>query len=300
MSTIKPIRAILVAACLLIVATPATANPFSSADESGVSAPAVRTPSTQGPMLDAQRSLRERSAEAVHHFAGDPSFAALAALLGAAFVYGILHAAGPGHRKTVVFSLFLGREARPWEPLAAGFLSAGIHAGAGLSIVVALSVIYGAVAGLADAERVGAWIDASTFGLLIVFSAALLVFKALDLASGKSHNHAARTTRSLYGMIAVSSLVPCPGATMLLLFSMYAGMPVLGAAGVIAMSFGMGIVISAAGYLAWFGREGVFGRLKSREREIGLAAGLLELLSYALVLGFSLYMVWPALMAHAT
>jgi len=299
MNICHPVRAIVAAICLLVAAAPATANPFTSADESGVSAPAVRTPGSQGPMLDAQRSLRERSAEAVRQFADDPSAAALAALLGAAFVYGILHAAGPGHRKTVVFSLFLGREAGPWEPLAAGFLSAGIHAGAGLSIVVALSVIYGAVAGLADAERVGAWIDASTFGLLIVLSAALLVFKALALISGKGHNHAARTTRSLYGMIAVSSFVPCPGATMLLLFSMYAGMPVLGAAGVIAMSFGMGIVISAAGYLAWFGREGVFGRLKSREREIGLAAGLLELLSYALVLGFSLYMVWPALMARA-
>jgi ABC-type nickel/cobalt efflux system permease component RcnA len=92
-------------------------------------------------------------------------------------------------------------------------------------------------------------------------------------------------------------MVPCPGATMLLLFALYAGLPLLGAAGVIAMSLGMGVVISSAGYLAWFGREGLFSRLKSNERTIGIAADLLEMLSYTMVLGFSLYMAWPVMAA---
>ncbi|MBN2875762.1 MAG: hypothetical protein JXM71_11755 [Spirochaetales bacterium] len=290
-----PLRSLVLAALLAAVALPATANPFASTE--GPTIPATRTPTSQGPLLDAQRDLRERSAEAVRAFANDPSAGTLAVLLGAAFVYGILHAAGPGHRKTVLFSLFLGKKARAWEPLAAGFLSAGVHAGAGIALVLALSAAYGAVVGLGETERVGAWIDAATFGTLVLVSAALIVYKVAALIRGTGHRHAEGSARGVYGMIVVSSLVPCPGATMLLLFALYAGLPALGAAGVIAMSLGMGLVISAAGYLAWFGRESLFQRLKSHEREIHVVAELLELLSYAAVLAFSLYMAWPVLVA---
>jgi ABC-type nickel/cobalt efflux system permease component RcnA len=278
------------------MASPLAANPFASTE--GPSPPPARTPSTSGPLLDIQRILRERSAEAVQAFADDRSVGALAGLLLAAFAYGILHAAGPGHRKTVVFSLFLGKKARAWEPLAAGFLSAGVHAGAGIVLVLALSAVYGAVAGLGDTDRIGAWMDAATFGLLILVSAALIASKAAALMRGRGHGHRHPAgAGGLYGMVIVSSMVPCPGATMLLLFALYAGLPLLGAAGVIAMSLGMGVVISSAGYLAWFGREGLFSRLKSNERTIGIAADLLEMLSYTMVLGFSLYMAWPVMAA---
>ncbi len=279
---------------LAILAMPATANPFSSTE--GTVLPSTRTPGAQGPLLDIQRTMRERSAEALRAFSDHPSPGALIGLLLASLAYGMLHAAGPGHRKTVVFSLFLGKKARAWEPLAAGFLSAGVHAGAGIALVFVLSAIYGAIVGLSDTERIGGWMDAATFGVLILVSATLLGAKLLALFSGKGHHHATRTG-SVYGIIVASSMVPCPGATMLLLFALYAGLPVLGAIGVIAMSLGMGIVISAAGYLAWFGREGLFSRLKSHEHTVGIVADVLEAISYAMVLGFSIYMAWPALAA---
>jgi ABC-type nickel/cobalt efflux system permease component RcnA len=171
-----------------------------------------------------------------------------------------------------------------------------MHAGSGIALVLVLSAVYGAIASLGDAERIGAWIDAATFGLLILLSAALFGSKLVALLRGKGHRHSARTG-GLYGMIIASSLVPCPGATMLLLFALYAGLPVLGILGVIAMSLGMGIVISAAGYLAWLGRESLFTRLKSHERTIGIVADMLEALSYAMVMAFSLYMAWPVLVA---
>jgi ABC-type nickel/cobalt efflux system permease component RcnA len=290
----RGILAAAMALCMAALAAPAAANPFGSVE--GTSAPRTRAPTSQGRLVGAQRDLRERSAEAVRAFAAEPSAAALAALLLAAFAYGVLHAAGPGHRKTVVFSLFLGKAARAWEPLAAGFLSAGVHAGAGIALVAALSAARGAIASLGDAERVGAWLDAGTFGLLVLASGALMVRKAASLIRGSGHGHPARKG-GVYGIIIASSAVPCPGATMLLLFSLYAGLPALGVAGVVAMSLGMGLVISAAGYLAWLGREGLFSRLKSRERLVGTVADVLEALSYAMVLAFSIYMAWPVLTA---
>jgi len=246
-------------------------------------------------MVEAQRGLRERAAESIRRFADDPSGSALIALLGAALLYGALHAAGPGHRKTIVFSLFLGREASPWEPLAAGFLAAGVHAGVGMALVGLLSLTYGAIAGLADTERVSAWLDASTFGALVLASAALVALKLRSMAKGEGHAGKAGNGRGLYGIVATASLVPCPGATMMLLFGVYIGLPLLGVAAVVAMSLGMGVVISLAGYLAYAGRAGLFKRLKAKENIIGTISDALELCSYLLVLGFSLYMAWPAL-----
>jgi len=282
-------------AATLFLAPAVYANPFFS--ESEASTPRSRTPSSQGPLVESQRSLRERSADAIRGFADNPSGAALAGLLGAALLYGILHAAGPGHRKTVVFSLFLGRKAGPWEPLAAGFLSASIHAGVGMLLVGGLSVAYGAVAGLGDADRIAALVDISTFGVLIALSTILSGLKVVGMLRhrGCLHGRKGSGSGNLYGIIIVSSLVPCPGSTMLLLFAIYAGLAWLGVAAVIAMSVGMGLVISIAGYMAYAGRERLFARLKASERAMALVSDALELLSYLLVLGFSLYMAWPAI-----
>ncbi|MBL8968069.1 MAG: hypothetical protein JNG85_13775 [Spirochaetaceae bacterium] len=298
MITIRRARhaAVVLALLLALAASPASANPFlTSGGEEGRAKPAPRPPASSGPMVGAQIELRERAAEAIRSFGAEPSAKALAALLGAAFVYGLLHAAGPGHRKTVVFSLFLGRRAAPWEPLAAGFLAAGVHAGVGLVLVGALSLLRGAIASLGDAERVGTVLDGATFGILGLAAAALAAGKLRGLLSGKPRDGRALAGRGLYGVVAVTSLVPCPGATMILLFALYAGRIGLGVAGVAAMSLGMGVVISAAGYLAYTGREGLFRRLKTKERALWIATEYLELFSYLLVLGFAVYALWPFL-----
>lgn len=283
---------------LSLACAPLWANPFMSEggdDTQEVFTPEVRTPSSQGPMLEAQRGLRERSAESIRQFAEQPSASTLVALLGAALLYGILHAAGPGHRKTIVFSLFLGREAAPWEPLAAGFLASSVHAGVGMCLVGILSLIYGAIAGLGNTERVSAYLDAGTFGALVLVSLVLIIFKLRAMARGEGQASTKGKARGLYGIMAAASLVPCPGATMMLLFGVYIGMPYLGIAAVIAMSLGMGLVISLAGYLAYCGRAGLFGRLKAKENILGPLSDILELGSYMLVLGFSLYMAWPVI-----
>jgi ABC-type nickel/cobalt efflux system permease component RcnA len=101
----------------------------------------------------------------------------------------------------------------------------------------------------------------------------------------------------LYGIVVVTSAVPCPGAVVMLLFALYLDLTLIGIAGVLAMSLGMGIVVSAAGYLAYFGRTGLFSRLKGKERLVGVVSDLMELGSYCLVLGFSLFMAWPFLAA---
>jgi ABC-type nickel/cobalt efflux system permease component RcnA len=57
-----------------------------------------------------------------------------------AFLYGILHAPGPGYRKTVIFSLYLARKAPAWEPAGTGSLLAVLYAGTAIVLLIAVAL----------------------------------------------------------------------------------------------------------------------------------------------------------------
>lgn len=305
-------RPMLALSILMLAAASGRANPFLGAADSAAPAP-VAVSGGAAPFAATQLSFRDKVAAAFSAFKeaedGAAGSAALGAILAGAFAYGLLHAAGPGHRKTVVFSLFLARKARWWEPLAAGFLTAGIHAAVGVSLVGILSLLSGAVASLAGVEGMRIWMEGITFAVLALVALILAIRTVRGLLAGKTHSHGPHGPHGvteedgedgvaggkLYAFAAVSSLVPCPGATMLLLFALYLDLPLLGVLGVLAMSAGMAIVISAAGYLSWFGRSTLFHRLKARERTIGLISSWLELGSFLFMFSLSLYAAWPFL-----
>lgn len=282
--------AIAIAALFAFGSPGLAANPF-LAEET----PIIRAPSSGGALPGIQLGLRNDAAEAIRSFARHPSTRGLMLLFGLTLAYGMLHAAGPGHRKTVVFSLFLGRKARPWEPLAAGFLAAGIHGASGIAVVAILSFVRGAVAGLGQTERISSYLDAGTYAFIGVLALILAIQKIVTFRKPHSHHGMEGGRGGLFGVVAAASVVPCPGAVMLLLFAIYAGQVWLGVLGVVSMSIGMGIVISAAGYLAYAGREGLFKSLKARGNVIAAISSALELASYLLLLIISLYALSPLL-----
>lgn len=281
------------AVLFLALVLPAFPNPFYGAPEGEAPAPAA--PAVRpGPFSNAQDGQKRNLAASFEALGADSSPGSWAALLGAAFLYGALHAAGPGHRKTVVFSLFLGRGARAWEPMAAGFLSAGIHAASGGVVLLALSLLRGVLASFVQTERLILWMDGLTLAALGALGVFLLAGALRRLARGESHEHGSGG-RGLYSMLAISSLVPCPGAILVLFYALYRGAFPAGFAAFLAMSLGMGIVISGAAYLAWFGRTGLFSALKNRERRLVRITAALEAASYALILVFALRSAWPFL-----
>ena len=84
-----------------------------------------------------------------------------------------------------------------------------------------------------------------------------------------------------------------PGATMLLILALSQNLITMCVWGVLAMSLGMGIIISFAGYLGMTGRKSFFMWFKGREGAVGKISNIFKLLSYSLIALFSLWMGSP-------
>jgi len=94
-------------------------------------------------VADWQRKLNDFMGGKLRESKADGSWLAAFALLGAGFLYGVLHAAGPGHGKLVVASYFTARK----SPLSTGILMGSIialtQAVVAILIVTVLAVVVG-------------------------------------------------------------------------------------------------------------------------------------------------------------
>jgi nickel/cobalt exporter len=215
-------------------------------------------------------------------------------LMGLAMIYGMVHAAGPGHRKTIIFSLFLGRKSKWWEPLTAGFFSAGLH---GLSGMVLILMLHGLSRGMLSLRinRLSLYFEGITYLVLLLLALFLLIYRIIHFKKPHEHVSEKKNPKGLYSTLTAASLFPCPGAVMILMFSLAVGKLGLGIWAIIFLSVGMGITVSFTAYLAMTSRQGLFLALKKRENLVESLSGLMELAAYGFLIVYSAWAVMPFL-----
>src|SRR5208282_4824183 len=109
-------------------------------------------------------------------------------LMGISFVYGIFHAAGPGHGKAVISSYLLANEETWRRGVALSFASALLQALTAVVLVAIAAVLIGATAKMmGDTVKV---IEAVSYTLIVLLGARLLWVK------GRGFLHALHTVRS--------------------------------------------------------------------------------------------------------
>lgn len=104
---------------------------------------------------------------------------ALWTLMGIAFVYGVFHAAGPGHGKAVISSYLLANDETWRRGVALSFASALVQSFTAILIVGIAAVLLGGTAKMmGQAVRV---IEIASYGLIILLGSRLLWVKGLGL-----------------------------------------------------------------------------------------------------------------------
>lgn len=258
--------------------------------------------------LDQQRQLHRDLAQALRGVAGDGGVGAGWSLVAVSFVYGVLHAAGPGHGKMVIAAYLGTQDGR----LKGGVLLAA--AAALLQGVVAIALVDGlawAVGGLANGSGAAvAWSERVSFVVLIALGGAFVWrggrgmvaslagrHPAPDHHHGHDHHHhhhhdgacgcahgpvdTGGGGRTMAAMVLSIGLRPCTGAVLVLALANTLDLDVAGMAAVMAMALGtaiamVGLAVAVIRARAWMTRAaaGRPGRPGPAGFALSLAGGL--------------------------
>lgn len=300
-------------ACLLVIFTSGTlwANPFftpnaaasESTAETQSSPPAqkkkelipVRVAGAARQLIKKQGSLREQLANFFLKLNSDTNKASRLKLLiiifAISFLYGSIHAAGPGHRKTIVFSLYLTRTAPWWEPLTTALILAFLHGSSAIVIMYLFKGIAGSVT--RNTDNLAVLMEGISYLLIIAVTIWLIIQESFEYFQQNQERRPAVSEKFQLLPFLISGIYPCPGAILVLVFCFTQNMLNLGAASILFMSLGMTVPIAAAGYLAWAGRTGLFHALKAREKTTATIAYAVQMAGFSVLLVFSLYISWP-------
>ena len=125
-------------------------------------------------MAPVQKMLSESLASMTRALKGSQSLGGLLLVAALALAYGIFHAAGPGHGKTIVSSFLLANDGKIRQSFIIGYLVAAVHALSALAVVL---VLYYLIRGIfaTGVEQANHWIQLVTFAVITAIGAVMLV-----------------------------------------------------------------------------------------------------------------------------
>lgn len=248
-------------------------------------------------IADWQRDINRYLAGQLRETGAQGGWAAALTVIAASFVYGVLHAAGPGHGKLVVASYFTARDA----PLRTGILMGAVIATTQAVVAIAMVAILAMLLGGSQMQIIDRadMLEVVSYGFIL----AIGLYMTYGAVTGRAtcghdhgggehgahdhhehhhshshHGHAhgpdsnakdtwlARSAARIFGrqgeVIAigmVSGVRPCTGSILVLLFAVANGVFLLGVIASFMMAAGVAITISALGIGAIVLRKSVAG-----------------------------------------
>ncbi len=265
-----------------------------------------------------QQRLHRALAGAIRTLKAEGSATAAWGLISLSFLYGVFHAAGPGHGKAVLSAYLLTQPTALRKSLVLAAASSLMQGVTAIVIVTGVLVVIGLAA--RTSGLVVQWLETASFALValvggwLALRAARALAPALGLASapaeahahGHHHHHdhdhdhgscghahvptpaqaaSAGSLREMTGVVLSIGIRPCSGAVLVLVFANVLGMTLAGIAAVMAMSVGTAIAVSLIALAAVGARDAAWSLARLDDRRvamtaqgIALAGGLLLLL----------------------
>lgn len=230
-------------------------------------------------------------------------------VLGAlSFLYGVFHAAGPGHGKVVITSYMLATETELRRGIALSFASAMLQSvTAVVFVVIAASVLNMTSVRLSETSN---FLTIGAYLLVVLLGIWLIVRKVFGLGHHHHHDdkhdhdhkdhahhmvspaHLKGSWREVFGVVLAVGLRPCSGALVVLVFALSQGLLAAGIAAVFLMGVGTALTVGILASIA-AGAKGVVGLFGSG-KYAGAARHVfwwLELFGAVLVFGFGLVLL---------
>jgi len=258
-----------------------------------------------------QQHFYRALAGAVKGIKTDGSAAAAWALVSLSFLYGMFHAAGPGHGKAVISAYLLANERQVRRGVVLACLSSLMQA---VSAIVLVMVFVFAL-GLAgrNAQANVQYMEQASFALIVLIGA-VMMWRAVaphrhatapseshhDATCRHDHRHgpgcghvhipapdAVAGAASLWQMASIVLAVgirPCSGAVLVLVYANIIGLFLVGVGATFAMALGTAITVSALAILTLVSKGIAVRLLGDSSPRLALAFRVLAILGSALII----------------
>jgi ABC-type nickel/cobalt efflux system permease component RcnA len=208
-----------------------------------------------------QRRLNQKITELSKELKEKKSAKPILIILFITFIYGMVHALGPGHGKTVTFSYFLSEHAQVKKGIMVGTLIGFLHAASALILVLVLYFIIqqSFLRPIEDLSRIIKLISyalITLIGLLLLFKATIALWRK-EKNAGKSTYENSVTTKGIIPFAIAVGIIPCTGAVIVLLFSISMGILGIGIISTLCMALGMATTISLVAVSTILAKKGV-------------------------------------------
>ena len=238
--------------CIAIDMADAARNPFISKEKSRVQpekSPVARYPAFLHPVMQkivmTQQTIKQRMVRLARDIRQNPFGRSFLGFMLLSFLYGVIHALGPGHGKIYACAYFLNRPGTINKGLMLSSLTMLFHVFSGTALILVGALIL-KTSGAMTVENAGLVLEKISYMLLAGLGLFLAGRTVMQLRSGSFRNHGricpdAADGKSLVITALAVGIVPCPGAAMILLFSLTLGILTAGLAAMVCIAAGMSI-----------------------------------------------------------
>lgn len=167
------------------------------------------------------------------------------------FLYGMIHAAGPGHGKVFIGAYMIAGKLRFIDAVKAALAIVAAHTLSAVILISTLIIIFGTVTlqSTAAAEGYLQFFSATLICLVGVVLLVRGVFGAIKKGDTPEMYSGAQKEKGLLALAVSVGLIPCPGVILVMLFAINLGMIPAGIIAVLSMALGMIVTITLIGML---------------------------------------------------
>lgn len=221
-----------------------------------------------------QYELNSYISTTIRELNNESSLTASLTVLAIAFLYGLVHAAGPGHGKALVAFYFTSQQSKGdyKKAFKMGYMISIFHAISALIFTFGIFYIFKTMfrKNFNEFSQIAMQISA----VMITLVGLYLIWHAFK-HKNEQEKKIKESNKSEVAVAFSAGVVPCPGVMTIVLFCIVLKQYLLGILAAIAMSIGMGLTISLAGIfsIALNKKAGVF--LNSKGYILEILGGLL-------------------------
>ncbi len=225
--------------------------------------------------FDLQAYCNRKMAEVLLKARKDYTLAAMFVLGAFAFAYGGIHAAGPGHGKSLIVGFFLNHQARVPDAFKLAGTIAVTHSICAFILAGVFQTVFRHIRGVPRIQLQG-WITFVIALCIVAFGVWVILRKFLgirkldpELAEQRILNR-----KTVLGVGLVAGMVPCPLSVTIMMLSMTNNVPMFGISAVLGIMLGTFVLLATAGFVTIHAKKRMQAFKMKRKTHQHLHAGI--------------------------